>query len=89
MKKILLGLLALTMSATLFAENKFGIGAGIGLSDSMYKGAEDKAYPMPLLDINYGDFYVKGVTVGYQFYQDDAFAASLFLDPLAGFAVTI
>ncbi|MGL5176148.1 MAG: MipA/OmpV family protein [Cetobacterium sp.] len=87
MKKILLGLLALTMSATLFAENKFGIGAGIGLSDSMYKGAEDKAYPMPLLDINYGDFYVKGVTVGYQFYQDDAFAASLFLDPLAGFAV--
>ncbi|MGL4629479.1 MipA/OmpV family protein [Cetobacterium sp.] len=87
MKKILLGLLALTMSATMFAEDKFGIGAGMGLSDSMYKGAEDKAYPMPLLDINYGDFYVKGVTVGYEFYKDDAFAASLFLDPLAGFAV--
>ncbi|MGL4653945.1 MipA/OmpV family protein [Cetobacterium sp.] len=87
MKKILLGLLALTMSATLLAEDKFGIGVGMGLSDSMYKGAEDKSYPMPLLDINYGDFYVKGVTVGYQFYKDDAFAASLFLNPLAGFAV--
>ncbi|MGL5209115.1 MipA/OmpV family protein [Cetobacterium sp.] len=106
MKKILMGLLALTLSATMFAEtgsgaelvdsifkgtsdtgNKFGIGAGVGVSDSIYKGAEDKAYPMPLLDINYYDLYVKGATIGYSFYRDDAFAASLFVDPLAGFAV--
>ena len=71
MKKILMGLLALTLSATMFAEggsgaelvdsifkgssevgNKFGIGAGVGVSDSIYKGADDRAYPMPLLDIN-------------------------------------
>ncbi|WP_432205152.1 MipA/OmpV family protein [Cetobacterium somerae] len=87
MKKILMGLLAVTLSVTAMAENKVGIGAGVGVSDSIYKGADDKAYPMPLLDINYGDFYVKGITVGYQFYKDDAFAASLFVDPLAGFAV--
>lgn len=106
MKKILTGLLALTLSATILAgnnseaemsdsiykgsnsaENKFGVGIGAGVSDSIYKGADDRVYPMPLLDINYYDFYIKGITVGYQFYKDDAFAASLFVDPLAGFAI--
>ncbi|MGL4989412.1 MAG: MipA/OmpV family protein [Cetobacterium sp.] len=87
MKIVLMGLLALTISATSFAENKFGIGVGMGISDSMYKGAEEKSYPMPLLDINYGNLYVKGVTVGYQLFKDDTFAASLFLNPLGGFSV--
>ncbi|MGL4997696.1 MAG: MipA/OmpV family protein [Cetobacterium sp.] len=87
MKKLLMGLLALTISTTMFAEDKFGIGAGMGISDNMYKGAESKAYPMPLLDVNYGDLYIKGVTLGYEFYKDDTFAASLFLNPLAGFTV--
>ncbi|MGL5052494.1 MAG: MipA/OmpV family protein [Cetobacterium sp.] len=87
MKKVLMGLLALTISATMFAEDKFGIGVGMGISDNMYKGAESKAYPMPLLDVNYGNLYIKGVTLGYQFYKDDTFAASLFLNPLAGFTV--
>lgn len=107
MKKILMGLLALTLSSTMLARevvseaelvesiykgdgdtgNRLGIGLGVGFSDSIYKGADDRVYPLPLLDINYYDLYVKGITVGYQFYKDDAFAASLFVDPLAGFAV--
>ncbi len=106
MKKILMGLLALTVSTTMLAEggsgaelvdsiykgsinsgNKFGLGVGMGVSNSIYKGADGRLYPIPLLDINYYDLYVKGATVGYQFYKNDAFAASLFVDPLAGFAV--
>lgn len=89
MKKILMGLLALTLSATALAENKFGIGLGVGVSDNVYKGTKDKVYPMPLLDINYYDLYIKGVTVGFNFYKDDTFAASLFVDPLAGFTLAV
>ncbi|WP_297596250.1 MipA/OmpV family protein [uncultured Cetobacterium sp.] len=87
MKKFLLGLLALTITMTTFSDDKFGIGAGIGISDSIYKGSNEKAYFMPLLDINYGDLYAKGSTLGYNLYQDDVFAASLFVDPLAGFSI--
>lgn len=87
MKKILLGLAALTMSITTLAQDKFGVGVGVGVSNVIYKGAGDKTYPMPLLDINYGDLYIKGITVGYNIFKDDVFAASLFVDPLAGFTV--
>lgn len=87
MKKIIIGLFALTMSISALADNKYGIGIGVGVSDSIYKGANDKAYPIPLFDINYGNLYVKGATVGYDVYKNDMFAASLFIDPLAGFAV--
>lgn len=87
MKKIILGLTALTMATTTLAENKYGVGLGLGVSDSIYKGADDRSYPMPLLDINYGDLYIKGITVGYNLYQNDALTTSIFVDPLAGFAV--
>lgn len=87
MKKLLIGLSTLALSLTAAASNKVGVGAALGYSDSIYKGAENEAYPIPLLDINYGNFYVKGIALGYTFYQDDAFAASLYLDPLGGFAV--
>lgn len=87
MRKVLLGVSALILSMTTFADNKFGIGIGTGYSNSIYKGADNKTYPMPLMDIDYGKLYIKGATVGYTVYQDDIFAASLFLNPLGGFAV--
>lgn len=87
MRKVLIGLSALLLSLTTFANNKFGIGIGAGYSNSIYKGAESKVYPMPLMDVDYGNLYIKGVAIGYTVYQDDVFAASLFVDPLGGFAV--
>ncbi|WP_297598760.1 MipA/OmpV family protein [uncultured Cetobacterium sp.] len=87
MKKIILGLVALSMATTTLAENRYGVGLGIGVSDSVYKGADDESYPMPLLDINYGDLYIKGITLGYKLYQNDLMVTSIFVNPLAGFAV--
>lgn len=87
MKKILFAFAALAISITTLAADKFGVGAGIGITDSIYKGTDTEAFPMPLMDINYGDLYVKGITVGYTVYRDDVFAASLFVNPLGGFAV--
>lgn len=89
MKRIIFGALALSLSTIALAENKFGIGAGIGVSNSIYKGAEDKAYPVPLLDINYGNFYVKGITPGYFFFKGEDLSLSVFLDPLAGFSIKV
>ncbi|MGL5988336.1 MipA/OmpV family protein [Cetobacterium sp.] len=87
MKKIILSILALTLSTAAVAENKIGIGAGAGFSNSVYSGAESKAYPLPLLDINYGDFYAKGITFGYNFFKGEDLALSVYLDPMAGFPI--
>ncbi|MGL5190241.1 MAG: MipA/OmpV family protein, partial [Cetobacterium sp.] len=68
MKKVILGILALSLSSMAIANDKVGVGLGAGVSNSIFKGADDKAYPVPLLDINYGNFYAKGITVGYTFF---------------------
>ena len=87
MKKIIFGILAMSLSTLALAENKYGVGVGVGVSNSIYKGAEDKAYPVPLLDINYGNFYVKGITPGYFFFKGEDLSLSVFLDPMAGFPI--
>lgn len=87
MKKIILSILAMVLSTVVLAENRYGIGAGIGVSNSIYKGAEDKAYPVPLLDVNYGNFYIKGITPGYFFFKGEDLSLSVFVDPMAGFPI--
>lgn len=80
----------LTIGTTLMAENngnKWGVGVGMGYSTKIHKIEDAKAFPTPLLDIEYNDFYVKGISVGYNLYKNDAFTMSLFLDPMVGFAV--
>ncbi|MGL4946316.1 MAG: MipA/OmpV family protein [Cetobacterium sp.] len=87
MKKVIFSLLALTLSTATLAQNKVGVGLGVGVSNSLYEGAESKAFPLPLLDINYGNFYAKGVTFGYNFFKGEDLSLSLYLDPMAGFPV--
>ena len=87
MKKMIFCALALTISNLALAENKFGIGAGIGVSNSIYKDTEDKAYPIPLLDINYGNFYIKGITPGYFIFKNEMISLSTFINPISGFPI--
>ncbi|MGL5378057.1 MAG: MipA/OmpV family protein [Cetobacterium sp.] len=87
MKKVFFSLLALSLSTMAMAENKFGVGLGAGVSNSVYEGAENKGYPLPLLDINYNNFYIKGVTAGYNFFKGEDLSLSVYLDPMAGFPV--
>ena len=87
MKKIIFGILAMTLATIALAENRYGVGTGVGVSNSPYKGAEDKTYPVPLLDVNYGNFYIKGITPGYTFFKGEELSLSVFLDPLAGFPI--
>ncbi|MBC2855724.1 MAG: MipA/OmpV family protein [Cetobacterium sp.] len=69
------------------SETMFGVGIGVGVSNSLYKGVDDKGYPIPLLDIDYGNFYVKGLDIGYDLFQNDVLAFSIFMNPLTGFKV--
>jgi outer membrane protein len=87
MKKIIFGILAMSLSTMALAENKYGVGLGVGVSNSIYKGADDKAYPVPLLDINYGNFYIKGITPGYYLFRGEDLSVSAFIDPMAGFPI--
>ncbi len=88
MKKILVGLSTILISNTLLAENKIGLGIGVGVSNNIYKSEDDtKAYPIPLLDIEYENFYLKATTIGYRFYKNDTFMSSIYIDPLAGFSI--
>ncbi|MGL5053786.1 MAG: MipA/OmpV family protein [Cetobacterium sp.] len=87
MKKIIFSFLALSLSTAVVAENKIGVGLGAGVSNSVYSGVESKAFPVPLLDINYGNFYAKGITVGYNFFKGEDLSLSVYLDPMAGFPV--
>lgn len=88
MKKSILGIFALisTFSTLSFAENKIGIGASVGTSSKIYKKEDREYLPMPTMDIQYGRFYIKGGSIGVNLYNDDAFAVSLFVDPLTGFS---
>ncbi|MEG0135020.1 MAG: MipA/OmpV family protein [Cetobacterium sp.] len=90
MRKEILTLIAgLTMSTmALGAENgRYGLGLGLGLGSSLYKGAETKAYPVPMLDVDYNDFYIKGIEIGYRFYENTPVSLDVFLDPLSGYGV--
>ncbi|MGL4687070.1 MAG: MipA/OmpV family protein [Fusobacteriaceae bacterium] len=87
-RKMFLVSAVLAVSTILMAEgNKIGVGAGIGYSTKIHKLDDSKAFALPLLDIEYNDFYIKGLSVGYNLYKNDAFTMSLFLDPLTGYAV--
>lgn len=86
MKKYLLSLMALAMSATTLAENKISIGAGVGVAEGPYKGLE-KTVPIPMVDVQFGNMYLKGIELGIKAYENDMFALSLFVDPLSGFSV--
>ncbi|MGL6063477.1 MAG: MipA/OmpV family protein [Fusobacteriaceae bacterium] len=78
----------LTVSTVLMAEgNRIGVGAGVGYSTKMFKLEESKANALPLLDIEYNDIYIKGLTIGYNLHKNDNFTMSLFLDPMSGYAV--
>ena len=75
MKKILLtlGVLAIVSSQVMAAENKTAIGIGAGVSLSPYQGVGTESNPIPFFDVRYEGFYVKGIEVGYDFWQYNNF----------------
>ncbi len=57
------------------------IGVGAVISDSPYKGVGTKTTPLPLIRWDYKNFYIKGVEVGYKFYETEDVALSVLASP--------
>ncbi|MGL6120727.1 MAG: MipA/OmpV family protein [Fusobacteriaceae bacterium] len=103
MKKTIIGLAALLLMSTgVFAQgysnpgegelatasqNKMGVGLGILGSKKLFKQEDSNTNAYPVFDVKYKDFYVKGLNIGYNAYQNDLLAVSVFLDPLAGYSI--
>ncbi len=97
MKKRLLLVISLMMGsmATANADNiKTTVGAGIGISESPYKGVDKQSVKIPSVNINWGDFYAKTgdidyslLSLGYNFYKGDALVLSTYVNPYGGFNV--
>lgn len=66
---------------------KLGVGFGVVTADKLYRQDDDNTMFLPMLDVKYGRFYVKGIQVGAYLYESEAMAFSVFLDPLGGFAI--
>ena len=84
MKKIILGLMVLISSLSFANEEIQTIGIAPLYSKSMYK-ADNEVRFLPLVNLNYKDFYMKDLTFGYNLYQEDDFKFSLMIDPLSGY----
>ncbi len=53
--------------------DKLGLGFGVGVGNSVYKGDDTRIVPFPLVYYNYGNFYLSGKRAGYNIITDGAF----------------
>lgn len=89
MKKVALFLCGLVLvGQSAFASS---IGIGYGATTELYKN-DDNGYVLPMIDLQYDNFYLKGATVngfsfGYNVYQDDFYTFSLYVKPFGGYKV--
>lgn len=81
--KILLMLLALSTVATA-AEGIQTVGVAGNYSASIYKG-KNQIRPLPLVNLNYNRFFIKGLKTGLTLYEEPQFKVNAIIDPLAGY----
>lgn len=85
MKKIFL-IVGILLATTSFAEEYQiqTIGVAGRYNDSIYK-SDKEIIPMPLINLNYNRFFIKGFKPGFVLYQEPSFKFSVIVDPLGGY----
>ncbi len=64
------------------AERSFSlIGGGAVISESPYKGVGTKATPVPVLLLDHKGFYIRGIDLGYRFFQADKLTLGVLVSP--------
>ncbi|MFI4910052.1 MAG: MipA/OmpV family protein [Sedimentisphaeraceae bacterium JB056] len=58
-------------------DRSFKAGLGIAIGNSLYKGDNERVFPVPMIYYNYGKFGVSGSMIGYEIFEADKFSASL------------
>lgn len=87
MKKILLVSILMAGLSSFVSASDFEvqtIGVGGRYSNGIYKMKGDFR-PIPLINLNYNGFFLKGLKPGYRLYEEPGFNFSLMLDPLGGY----
>jgi MipA family protein len=59
--------------------NGWGIGVGVAIRDTLYTGEDNRIQPFPLITYEGERFYLKGISAGYQFVDNDTFVLSGFV----------
>ena len=94
-KKILaLGIGALLSIGAYAQDNSATLGLGAAAITSPYQGVGTAGTPIPIVNVRYGDFYIRTgdvkyslFSIGYDFWKDDAWTLSAYVNPLGGFDV--
>ncbi len=92
-KKILaLGIGALLSAGAYAQDYSASVGIGAAVVQNPYQGVGAEGTPLPILDLSYGDFYIKTgdinyslLSIGYNFWKDDTWTLSAYVNPLGGF----
>ena len=58
-------------------ESQNSLGLGVAYQQSIYTGVDNDVKPFPMLNFTYDDFFIKGITVGYNTYTTDVMQFSL------------
>ena len=83
LKLLALGILAATAVNTVHAEDKFSLGAGVGVINSPYKQYDREIYPVPVVTYEGDNFWFRGLGGGYYLWNDEADKLSImaYYDP--------
>lgn len=82
MKKLILFSLILSSIST-FA-NQQTVGIAINSISTIYKGKK-QIKPLPLINLQYNDFFIKGTNFGYSLYSEPNFSFSAIINPTYGY----
>lgn len=76
----LLGLLLLSTTALAYET----VGLAASYNTTMYK-SDGKLIPVPLINLNYKNLFLRGLKPGFKIYQEPEYEFSIILDPLGGY----
>jgi outer membrane protein len=54
--------------------DSMALGLGVTYKNALYRGDDSSVFPIPLIMLEKGQFFIKGRTAGYRVYQDEQFA---------------
>ena len=83
MNKVLLGMV-LVGTTTLAVNEVQTVGVAASYTNTMYK-AENQFVPIPLINLSYERFFIRGLKPGFKIYEEPEFNFSIIVDPLAGY----
>lgn len=63
---------------------KNSLGLGLVYAQNIYDGVGNKVQPFPLFNLSYDDFFLQGVTAGYNFYNDPELSFAWVVQPQFG-----